>query len=83
MKKDKNIFDALGKKVTEELNKAYIPDTLKYIEKHNPGLNEKINQAEARLNEVWLREVSLEAFREALREWYLLNMEAIRFCKGY
>ena len=74
-------FAEMFKKAVDELNLRYIEGSIDYIRKRHPDLYQKTNEAEDRLNETWKAglqgKASIEAFRETLKDWYLLHLQEI------
>lgn len=74
------------KKANHELNKHYIEGTLDHIRKRHPDLYQKINEVEARIDEIWESglkgNTTLEEFKEVLEEWYSLYIKGIEIYKS-
>lgn len=74
-------FAEMFKKTVDEIKRRYVEGSIDYIIKHHPNLYRKTNEAEDRLNAVWKAgrkgEAGIEEFREALKQWYLLNLKGI------
>lgn len=79
---DEDPFEALFKKAVTEINRRYVEEAIDdcTCDEHRE-LYEKTNGAEDRLNEVWKAglegKATLQEFREALKEWYQLNVKGI------
>lgn len=63
------------------INDSYIEGTIKYIHEHHPDLDDDINKADDRVNEVWKEcnegKASIEDFKGALNSYRSLYMKAI------
>ena len=63
-----------------KVNKSYIEGSINYIQEHHKDLDEKINNADDRINEVWKEcndgEASIEGFKEALASYKNLYLQA-------
>lgn len=74
-------FAEIFEKTVDELNRGYIEGTLVYIQKHHPKLNQKINDMEKRLDEIWKAGLQgtagIEEFQEVLKQWYILHLRGI------
>ena len=68
-----------------KVNKSYIEGSINYIQEHHKDLDEKINKADDRINEVWKEcnagEASIESFKSALASFKNLYLEAIELYK--
>ena len=60
-------------------------DTIRYIEEHHRELDEKINQVDIRVNEIWKAcnegEASMEDFKFTLASYETLYNQAINLTK--
>jgi hypothetical protein len=74
-------FDEMFKKAANDLGERYIRGTSDYIRDRHPDLHQKTEEADGRMNEVWTAgrqsKATVEEFREALNEWYLLHLKGI------
>ena len=79
----KEIKRGLFEKAVAEVGACYLPGTLEMIRADFPDLAGEIEQAEDRINELWLKAgkepVDVGAFREAVDRWKTLHLRAIRF----
>jgi len=73
------------KKAMDKLNDIYIPGGVKYIEEFCPVLDKKIDTAEEKVNikaKAYCEgKIEFEEFRQALKNWYILNLKAIKIHK--
>ncbi|GAX60550.1 methyl-accepting chemotaxis protein [Candidatus Scalindua japonica] len=77
---DEHLQDVFLETVSK-VNKSYIEGTIQYIGEHHPGLDDKINNADDRINNVWKAcnegAASIECFNEALASYESLYLQAI------
>jgi len=68
------------------ISDSYIQGTLTYIGEHHKELNDEINKADDRINEIWKAcnhdRVSIGEFRDALSSYEKLYLEAIKLFKN-
>lgn len=76
-------FRVLFEKADSEMVAAYLPGTLEMIREGFPELWGEIQDAENRINILWLQARGgtgdMEAFRESAKKWKVLHLRAIRF----
>lgn len=69
-----------------KINDSYIEGTIAYIEEHYKELDAEINNADARINEVWKlcnnSEASIGVFKDTLDVYEKLYLEAISLFKS-
>ena len=68
----------------DEVEMRYPLGCLKHVRQRHEDLYQKIREVEDALTEIWCDgydDTRLERFRDKLREWYNLFMEAIRVFK--
>jgi hypothetical protein len=69
-------------RAADAINKQYIKGTIAYISRHHPGLDKRINEAEADVNVIWFKcergEATIDEFKEKVENWYRLNLQAIK-----
>lgn len=82
---DQSPAETLFNAAVKSLNEKYRPGTLGFIDTHFPELAGRIGRAFDRLNESWAAcacpGAGIDAFKQALRTWYNLNLEAIEIFK--
>ena len=69
----------------DKINDSYIEGAINYIQKHHKDLDDEINKADGRINEVWQKcndgTASIEDFKVALASYEKHYLDAIAFYK--
>jgi hypothetical protein len=71
------------KEAMNDLEERYLPGALEFIREEFPDLAQEIQEAEDRINQLWLIAQAtggdLEQFRAAVERWKALHLRGIRF----
>lgn len=71
------------KEAMNDLEERYLPGALDFIREDFPDLAQEIQEAEKRINQLWLIAQAtcgdLEHFKEAVERWKALHLRGIRF----
>jgi hypothetical protein len=71
------------KEAMNDLEERYLPGALDYIRDDFPDLAQEIQEAEERINQLWLIAQAtgggMEEFRETVEQWKALHLRGIRF----
>ena len=76
----------LFEEAKKEIALVYLPETMAHIRKHNKALYDEMLVIEMRLDDLWLTmkkgENAHDKFREALKTWRDLHLEAVEIYRG-
>jgi hypothetical protein len=74
-------FEDAFKKAANDIGERYVRGTDDYVREHHPDLYARTEEADKRMNELWTAgrqgKATIDQFREALNEWYLLHLKGI------
>jgi hypothetical protein len=76
-------FEDTFKEAMNDLEERYLPGALDYIREDFPDLAQEIQEAEARINQLWLIAQATGGdrgqFKEAVERWKALHLRGVRF----
>ncbi len=79
------VLQGLFLETMNRINDEYLIGTIKYIEEYHKSLDNEINTADGRINEVWQKcndgEASIENFKSALVSYKTLYLKGIKLFK--